>query len=278
MFEHFETFTSTNGHKLFLQNWKPKGKSKGNFWFTHGFAEHSSWHSQWLSDLAKEGWNVWAWDLPGHGLSSGIRGDTGCFETSLETLNTLINENVDSGPLFVGGHSLGGLITYLYLEHRKFLNPCKDLSGAVLIAPAFKPMLHLPSAEMIVNVLSTIAPNFRLPAIIPAKNISSLKEVQEDILKDAMRGKGISFFTLDQMVTSGKLTEGRAKVKVPLLTLLSEKDKVVSSSYASKFLKKQASKNTVKKLKCEHDLFHDRFKDEALKEVRLFLKKNAKLK
>ena len=268
----FETYKSLDTHKLFLQSWRP-AKAKASIWFTHGYGEHSDWHRETCEKLCQQGFEVWAWDLPGHGRSSGKRGHLGSYEKVSHLMSSLISEFIPlDRSCFLIGHSMGGLLTFFHLEQG---NIPKNLNGVILSAPAFKPLNALlpPKAHWILNFLSQTLPKCTIPSYIPSKHICSDPEVITQLERDPYIHRSISLSTLYSMISTGPLIlKGTKKNSTPVLALLSEKDKVVSSAMAKKVLKKRCSKLKIKSYNGQHDILHDIRKEEAMKDIFIFLK------
>ena len=86
---------------------------------THGIGEHYRRH-QYLVDLFGQYFNIFLYDLRGHGESSGIRGNIDDFDTYRRDLIE-ITEHVQNAyrakRLIYFGHSMGALITTAHLQN-----------------------------------------------------------------------------------------------------------------------------------------------------------------
>ena len=99
--------------ELFMQSWQVD-QAKGVLLITHGIAEHSECYEKLANDLNQKGYTVFAWDLRGHGRSSGQRGYVESFdefEKDLRIVVAKVKESCPETPLILFGHSMGGLIT-----------------------------------------------------------------------------------------------------------------------------------------------------------------------
>src|SRR3990167_8856677 len=86
----------------------------GPIWLvaTHGIGEHQERH-QYLSDIFGQYFNVFRYDLRGHGRSGGPRGDISSFGQYMEDLNELIqflHQEYRMKRYVLFGHSMGALI------------------------------------------------------------------------------------------------------------------------------------------------------------------------
>lgn len=109
----FEATHSPHRVKLFGQVWKPSSV-KGTVLLVHGFAEHVGNYGNLINDFVKQGFAVAAIDNRGHGLSEGIRGfveSPDCYAQDIEEwLSYCFPHIAPNKPLYLWGHSLGGLI------------------------------------------------------------------------------------------------------------------------------------------------------------------------
>jgi alpha-beta hydrolase superfamily lysophospholipase len=105
----------------------------------HGLGEHSGRYEHVGSYLAGRGVSVYAFDHQGHGRSGGPRGrvsDFSIFLDDLATFHEFVRLDSEGLPLFLLGHSMGGLIVVAYLLERP-LTP----DYLVLSSPAIVPIL-----------------------------------------------------------------------------------------------------------------------------------------
>jgi alpha-beta hydrolase superfamily lysophospholipase len=134
-----------DGTRLFLRRWIPPSPAKAALLVVHGMAEHSLRYAPLALRLAAEGFEIWAADARGHGLTAdagvndpgkgGLLGhcaDQDGFSRVTADINALadaIEEARPGLPLFILGHSWGSFLTQAYIEaHGNRLAGCL-LSG-----------------------------------------------------------------------------------------------------------------------------------------------------
>ena len=134
---------------MFVRRWFSSRK-RASVVICHGIGEHSGRYDGFATYLNGKGFDVFAADFPGHGMHSGTRG----FIKSFDDFTSLVKEVADRVkkiqpelPLFLFGHSMGGLIATRVIEvHPDLFN------AAALSAP------HLFSAkESVKNLLPLIS-------------------------------------------------------------------------------------------------------------------------
>jgi alpha-beta hydrolase superfamily lysophospholipase len=96
----------------------------------HGFGEHSGRFYEIAHTFASQDYEVLLIDLTGFGYSGGPRG-CATVEILENDVITLLSQARPDLPLFIYGHSMGGLITAKLLLDRPNLN----VSGCVLTSP-----------------------------------------------------------------------------------------------------------------------------------------------
>ena len=125
----------------------------------HGLHEHSGRYERILRHFAERGFACYAEDHRGHGRTARTLGDLPSLDQVVADLGTLHRNALVAHPglpVFLFGHSMGGLIGTLYCER------VQGLAGAVLNAPALDiPDDTNPVVVKLAGLLARIAP--RLP-------------------------------------------------------------------------------------------------------------------
>lgn len=124
----------------------------------HGKDEHIGRYAELTAALVGAGYTVYAQDHRGHGKSGGPRGVIRRFDDYVDDLDLLVERarsEADGRPLFLLGHSMGGLIAARYaLGHQA------TLSGLILTSAAFVIGEDVPAwKKQLLLVLSRLFPN-----------------------------------------------------------------------------------------------------------------------
>lgn len=122
--------------RLFYRAW-PVAPARGTVVVSHGYAEHSGRYEHVAAALNGAGFAVWAPDHRGHGESKGEKANIESVWSAVADLDLFVDvvrKTSPDGPLFLVGHSMGGLIAAAYaVEHQD------RLTGLVLSGP----LLHI---------------------------------------------------------------------------------------------------------------------------------------
>ena len=155
-----ETFVGRHGTKIFMRSWRPATRPRAVVVICHGVNSHSGQYLWSGEQLTAAGFAVFALDLRGRGKSEGARfyiDDVRDYTDDLSTLIALVKAREPGLPVFLLGHSAGGVVSCTYaLDHQS------ELAGLVCESFAFQ--VPAPAFVIaIIKVLGRIAP--RLPVL-----------------------------------------------------------------------------------------------------------------
>lgn len=158
---HEQTITG-DGPTLYLQAWRPTAAPpRGVLVIHHGLADHGARYGDLARRLVDAGYAVWALDMRGHGRSAGPRVTTPNLDAYLDDLGrvmAVVRDAEPARPVFLLGHSLGGLIATVYALERD-----PTLAGLVLSAPALA-FPAPPIEAAIIRAIAGVAPGARILA------------------------------------------------------------------------------------------------------------------
>ena len=113
------TFTDQDGIEIFVYKWEPDSEPKAVVQIVHGVAEHAGRYINVVNKLVPEGYIIYGDDHRGHGRSGGLRGyvkSVDEFVQDQREFTKVIREKEGKElPLFIIGHSMGSLISILYM-------------------------------------------------------------------------------------------------------------------------------------------------------------------
>ncbi|MDZ3832275.1 MAG: alpha/beta hydrolase [Sphingopyxis sp.] len=129
------------GARLHLTRWLPDGAPRAVVLLAHGYAEHAGRYDHVAARLTGAGYAVYAVDHWGHGRSDGVPGFVprfSAFTDGMAELLTLVEINHPGLPRLLLGHSMGGLVSTLFLIERQDAFAAAALSGPAIL-PAQPP-------------------------------------------------------------------------------------------------------------------------------------------
>ena len=136
------------GGRLYYRHWDSPGSAAAQVVISHGYAEHCGRYEHVAAALNTAGMSVWALDHRGHGRSEGERGDIDSVGTAVADLDLFVDvvrAAAPEGPLYLVGHSMGGLIAAAYAEDHQDRLAGLVLSGALLhVLPDIAALADLP--------------------------------------------------------------------------------------------------------------------------------------
>ncbi len=240
---------------LYVRAWLPDHPPRALVAICHGFNAHSGYY-QWVGEqCAAAGYATCAVDLRGRGKSGGVRyyvESFGEYVADLAALVTHARQLVPAVPLFVLGHSAGGVIACLYaLEHGASGLICEDFAFEVP-APDF--------ALQVLKGISHIAPRARALTLKNAdfsRDPNAVQAMNDDPL---IEGEAQPFATVAALVRANeRLRQSFSALTVPVLIIHGTADNAARPS-GSEYLFEHAGAQD-KTLKLYEGRLHDPLND-----------------
>jgi alpha-beta hydrolase superfamily lysophospholipase len=224
------TETARDGTGIFVRHWPTLGNRWASVVMVHGVAEHSGRYEHVAAWLTEDGVDVSAYDQRGFGLSGGQRAWIDRWSRNHDDLEErLAAARGASGgrPVFVYGHSLGGLIALGYAV-ADVVRPQPD--GYVLSAPATSSAI--PAWKlMMARLLGRIAPGMMFPNGFDGSLLSRDPEVGRRYLADPLNQHSTSArLGLESIREQRRVRAGMARLTVPALVIHGAADRLVPSS------------------------------------------------
>ena len=232
MTEPAGTVRTADGLDLVLRAW-PAPEPRGAIVLVHGLAEHTGRYAETAAHFAGLGWSVYAADLRGHGLSpDGHRPGRvhvrrfSDYLLDVDAVREHAAARHGGQPLYVLGHSMGGLISLSYLlEHRG------AFSGGVISSPALAPHPEaLPPRRIvwIARLLSWLRPRTFFPSEVSPEVVCRDPEVVKAYAEDPLISKTVSarwFIAMMKAMTAAH--ERAALLAEPVLLMQAGADRLV---------------------------------------------------
>jgi len=242
---------------FYMQGWEPEGKPKAIVCLIHGLGEHTGRYAHVGEALNEAGYALFGFDLRGHGQTGGPRGHIPSLNVVLQDIQQFIEfqkQNHPGSPIFLYGHSLGGLFALVYA----FQYPDGIKAVIVTGVALHSPLLEQKSKVAMVKVLGSLFPSMIIPTGLDPATISRDSAVVQKYANDPLvHGKsslGLGKTTLEAV----NLCFTRAKAfSLPLLVMHGKKDTLVYSSGSEEFAKLAGEKNKDVTLKLWDGLYHE---------------------
>ena len=263
------------GLDIFVRSWVPDGPPRGVVAIVHGVKSHSGYYLWAAEQFVAQGLAVYALDLHGRGKSDGERFYVERIEDYLDDVNalvTLAKSRQRSLPLFLLGHSAGGVISSVYtLEHQA------ELAG--LICESFAFQVYAPDfALAVVKGLSHVAPHLHVLNLKTEDFSRDPKAVQAMKDDPLIEGEVQPTQTVAELVRADeRLDREFPLITLPVLILHGTADKVTRPGGSQRFYDTAGSRDKTLKLYDghAHDLLNDVDKGKVMADIVAWI--NARL-
>jgi acylglycerol lipase len=221
-------FKGVRETSIYYQGWLPETDPKAVLLIVHGLAEHSGRYMNLVKHLVPTGYAVYGMDLTGHGKSDGVKVYVERFEDFADTLKTyfdMVRAWQPDKPVFLVGHSMGGLIAAAFL-----LDHQSELAGAVLSGPSVTvPDNVSPAVILAGKLFSALIPRFGLIGL-DAEGVSRDPEVVRAYRNDPMvyTGKMTARLGAELLKAMQRVSAEAANITLPVLILQGGADRLVS--------------------------------------------------
>ncbi len=208
------------GRTAYWQAWVPGEPARGVVVVVHGIHEHLARYAHVGRRLAAAGFATYAADQPGHARTDGRRANVARMALIQADLRSFVHfaaQRHRGRPVFMVGHSLGGLIAL------QFATACgaATLDGLVVSGPAVTATAGSALARRLAGVLSALVPNLGVAALDADQKISRDPEVVRAYRDDPLvyRGRIKARTGAEILATMQGLPAALPRLSVPLLLL-----------------------------------------------------------
>lgn len=261
-------FKSFDGSDIFYRAWNFRPNQK-TLIIIHRGHEHSERLHEIATDAQFEGYNVFAYDLRGHGYTkepvSPIFMDN---VRDLDMFSKYLHQQyqINEQDIFVIANSIAGVIVTSWVHD--FAPP---IAGMALLAPAFEIKLYVPFANEFIGFTTKLKKDLVIQSYVKSKVLTHDKAQQEAYDQDPLISKSINGRLLVDLQSAGKrLVEDAAAINIPTLILSAEKDYVVKNSVQKKFYVNLESQ--VKEFRTLPNFFHGILFESGRHEVYQYIK------
>lgn len=267
------TWKSRDGIDLFAQVWEPVVvHPKAVACLVHGLGEHSSRYAHVAEALTKQGFILFTFDLRGHGQSGGPRGHISSIEDFMGDIDLLLEQarsRYPTLPLFLYGHSLGGIQVLYYGLTRK-----PNVTGVIATSSGLRTALELQTVKVLaVKVFGSLMPKATLVSGLDPKGLSRDEKVVQAYNKDPLVHDFASFGFGKTMLGVTKWTlEHAGEFSLPLLLMHGREDVIAFPSSSTEFAAPLKDKCTLVLWDgAYHELHNEPEKDEVFRTMTLWM-------
>jgi len=277
MTEHVDGhFSGAAGGRIYWQGWTGPAEPRGAVVIAHGIAEHGGRYAHVGERLAAAGFPTYAVDHHGHGRSAGTRGNFDRMAGVVADLDIALRETGERHPglpLFLLGHSLGGLISLEYATGDQ-----SRLAGLILSGPAVEIAVGSKLERRAAGLLSRLTPNLgvvpldsstvsRDPAVVSAYDSDPLN----------YRGRTRARSGAEILTTADGIVAKLSRLTLPLLILQGGDDRLVSPTSARIVAEHASSEDLTLNVYdgLYHEVFNEPEKDTVLDDVVAWLSRHV---
>lgn len=216
-------------------------------------------HSARLTDMAvafvQAGYQVFAWDARGNGLSEGERDHAESFSCLVADLDKFVAQirqlmTVDDSQIMLCASSLGALMAIAWVH-----DYAPKVRGMILGTPALAIRLYVPFALPALQLAKKAGMMNRVSSYVKAKVLTHDKHAQQAYDDDELISTSISRdLLIDSLLTGERLLDDAGAITVPTMVLCAGKDFVVDKGAVRTFYERLRS--PVKRWRYYADSFH----------------------
>lgn len=268
------TFTSKTGTKIFYRSWKISTPPRAVIVLVHGLNSHTGYYEHFAEQLNNGGFEAYGIDIVGRGNSEGERYYIPDFQSVVADIDQLVTiaQNVNpSLPLFLLGHSAGGVFASVYaVKHQE------KLKGLISESFAFQ----VPAPDFALATLKFLANFIPHAKVVQLKNedFSRDKTVVQAMNNDPLLAKEKQpTKTMQQLILAAAyLKKEMPNITLPLLILHGTADKATKPEGSQYFYNNVSSQDKTLKLYKEHyhDLLNDLDNGIVIKDIEDWLEKH----
>lgn len=249
------TIMGVKNLRLAYRSWEAE-RARAALVVVHGLGEHSGRYAEFGERMAGYGISTFAMDLRGHGLSEGRRGHVPSFDIFLQELDRFRREVEGLAdfkvPLFLLGHSLGGLISLRYQEEYN-----TRFEGAIIISPWLATAVTVPRWKAnAAQALARILPSLPFKANIRAEHVSRDSDIVDAYRADPLVHDTVTPRFFSEISSAMGLALQRSdRIQEPLLFMAAGDDRLVDTERSLTFARSIAASDLTIRVYAGH--FHE---------------------
>jgi len=269
--------TAPDGSSLRLRTWVPEGKTRAIVLLVHGLGEHCGRYEELARVFTATSIAVVAYDQRGHGESPGPRGHAKWPQLldDLDAAVAHVRAAWPDRPLFLYGHSLGGVLVTRYVQTRDY---AEAVAGVIASAPAFRPAFDPPAWKLAAaRLLARLRPSQTLHNELDLTALCRDPKVVAAYRADPLTHDRISArLGLDLLEQGATALSDSDSLQVPMLLLHGDADRLTSFAASAEFAEQAGPiVDFVRLPGAFHEPHHDPGHDRVLARVADWVRRSA---
>ncbi|MFD2371011.1 alpha/beta hydrolase [Brevibacillus sp. GCM10020057] len=255
----------------------PAPEPKGAVVLVHGTGEHYGRYEHVAAFLNERGWSVFTGDLPGWGRSPGRRGHIDSFDQYIEAVHGWMAEaRAACGaaqPLYLLGHSLGGLIAVRYVQSAG----SAGLTGLILTSPCLALKLEVPRWKArLARLLDSAWPTLAMPNGITADMVSRDEAVQAAYRTDPLNYGKVSVRWFQELQRAMEAAwQERAAIPLPVLIQQAGDDSLIQADAVERFAASLPMAEFHRWHGLRHEVLNEPEKEQVMQQMERWMKRTA---
>lgn len=243
-------------NSTYVREWISEN-NKANIVIIHGLGEHSGRYIETAEYLFELGFNIYTGDLIGHGLSDGHRIYIETIDDYMDNVNFFLKRVKNDMPLFILGHSMGGLIVLYYMISHKDRN----IRGVIASCPYIKDKIEISAIKHIIGKMAASTfPRFSMESGLMGEMVCRDKEIARKYDNDPLNcSKVTARWFIELAKARLNLILKQTDLDSPCLILQAGGDIVVDAESVQKFYEGISSKD--KEFVLYDDFYHEILND-----------------
>ncbi|KAA1176258.1 alpha/beta hydrolase [Marinobacter salinexigens] len=224
---YHQGYVNAGGHQVMVHYYRlPDSRGeRGTVFIFHGYFDHVGLYSQLIERCLGAGFDVLAYDQPGHGLSSGTPAAIGSFLEYQGVLSDVLTQVKGKvrGPWYAVGQSTGGAILIDYLLSNHHSRATSDFRSVVLLAPLVRPAGWL-GAKILHSVMKPFISRWRRVFGANSGNTRFLRFLRDH---DPLQARAVHVDWVSALRKWVPHIESARPVDFPVTVVQGEKDQTV---------------------------------------------------
>jgi len=260
--ERSDHYQGLGGLKIFYRTWEPE-QVRQTIILVHGLNQHSGHYRHMATHLAQQGFRVVALDQRGFGESEGRRCYVDDFTDFVHDVRLLVDRvSGQERPIMIG-HSMGGLISFLYA-----LTHPETIKCLVLSSPWFDTHSSMsPLMKIMAPVVSALYPSYEIKFKVDETSTSTKNQaIVAAVRADPLVANVATARWFASGLSSHKRVFALASTfQLPILVLQAGDELVVSAPATKALFERLGSPN--KSYKEYPEKYHEIFNDPGYEQV-----------